>query len=983
MPDQAAASVSGQSPARLAGTLAAASLTAAERRLKGLLRTLTAFFLVATLALIVIAEINSVGAALQEAPWIGPAAATGALLVGVCSLAAGDPRRRFGLLAVIEAVLVVAALCQLAYLLAGSGADRALGAEVTGSDRFMIAVLIGELLLAAILFVFAAFARQARLQATIPELSSPWRSAAAAGLGPLLWLVGLLAAAGAVAAAIGPFVGSLDQLFEQPALSAHLAAGGAGGAILCFYIAAGLRDRVALVGLLILSLLVAVAAGLIVDQGHASQDDQISVLGFDTNAQDLVWIAVAAAAASALVLAALRRLAFRARLKPKYFGATEYRALMALADVIVQEPDEAVPPDEIARNVDDYINDIRAWRRILYRVGLIGLQLHPLLYLKAPFSALDEASRLDHLKTHLYRDVLLKLIPDFTRRYVQVMLRMATQLTYLGYYNDPRSFPSVGYQPFPERERYRVLDQAGKIPTPGEHPLNVNDSQSVDDRDIEADICVIGSGAAGAVLAYRLAEICTDESIVVLERGQYVQPKEFTWDEVKMISKLYGDGVFQQTEDFRFTVLQGSCVGGSTVVNNAVSIPLPERVLTRWNKRYLAGIDPGAFYDSSTAIENWLPISSQAEGPANPDIRLNPSAPKFLSGVEQRREADPDFVLETSAVRANIKGCLGCGYCNIGCRYGKKLSMLDTVLPWAQERFGDRVRIYADCPARKIVADGSGRVGSVRAKLGDGRKLNVQAKKVVVAAGTVASSRLLQRSGIGKGLPVGRNASFNMGAPLTAEFDDEMEAFDGLQISHLGLPKPERGWVFETWWNPPVSQALNMPGWFEDHYANMRRYQRLMAVGVLVGTERNARVGWSPTGPAIHYVPTAGDLRKLADGLIELGQILFAGGAKAVMVNAWDYYRFTSPNGLFELPTIMQDPSQVALGTGHPQGGNAMGSDPALSVVDPNFKVHGYANLFLCDASVFPSSITVNPQLTVMSLAHYAAPLIAAANGSP
>ena len=246
----------------------------------------------------------------------------------------------------------------------------------------------------------------------------------------------------------------------------------------------------------------------------------------------------------------------------------------------------------------------------------------------------------------------------------------------------------------------------------------------------------------------------------------------------------------------------------------------------------------------------------------------------------------------------------------------------------------------------------------------------------------MASPYLLLRSGVGKGLPVGRHVSFNMGAPLTAEFDEDLDAYDGVQISHIGRPPPERGWVYETWWNPPVSQALNMPGWFGAHYENMRRYRRLMAVGALVGTERNARIGRALTGgPAIHYTPTPTDMRKLADALIELGHILFAAGAKSIMVNAWDYYRFMSPTGLYELPTIMRDPTQVTLGTGHPQGGNAISSDPILGVVDPDFRVHGYSNLYVCDASVFPTSITVNPQLTVMALANYAAPRIA--EGTP
>jgi choline dehydrogenase-like flavoprotein len=283
------------------------------------------------------------------------------------------------------------------------------------------------------------------------------------------------------------------------------------------------------------------------------------------------------------------------------------------------------------------------------------------------------------------------------------------------------------------------------------------------------------------------------------------------------------------------------------------------------------------------------------------------------------------------------------------------------------------VRILAECEAEKIVA-GDGRARAVKAKLSDGRTLTVNAGKVVVAAGTIASSYLLLRSGIGSSLPVGKHVSFNMGAPLTAEFDEDLDAFDGLQISHIAVPDPKRGWVFETWWNPPVSQALNMPGWFETHYDNMRRYRKLMAVGALVGTERNASVGKALTGgPAVNYTPTAGDMRKLADGLGELGRILFAGGAKALMLNGWDFHRFTTPAALAELPAILSDPSMVTLGTGHPQGGNALGG-----VLDPDFRVRGYENLYVCDASVFPSSLTVNPQLTVMALADYAAPLIAA-----
>jgi choline dehydrogenase-like flavoprotein len=962
--------------ARVVGPAAASPLSAPEWRLKRLLHALTVLFALLTAGFFVY-ELAAWGDGLHGPPWTAGLVSSGFVLVALCALASGDPRRRAGLVVVLCGSLGVAAASQLAYLLAGEGAARPLGEAATFWDWAMLPLLAIE---AAALIAVLRLARAAGEASTPPPPQGHWRSAEDAGLRPLMALLGVLAAALGFAAVFGPFVDDLRGLFDQPLLSAHLGAGAVAAAGLCFYVAGEIRDRLPLVGVLPSALAVFALADLALDLPHATLDAPIDVLGAEPSQGTLLWGSLAAALLLATALAALRRVAFNRRLRPEFLDPTQYRALMALSDVIVQGPEEVVPPPEIAANVDHAFGRIRAARRRFHKFGLLAMQHHPVLYLKAPFSELDEESRMEHLDRHFYAAVRQKRFPpEPLRRFVQVMLRMANQLTYVGYYNDPRSHPSVGYEAFPQRQRYATLQAAGKIPEPGTHPLTVTEPSAVEEGEVEADVCVIGSGAAGAILAYRLAE--AGKSVIVLERGRYVEPQTFDSNEVEMIGKLYADGVFQQSEDFRFTVLQGSCVGGSTVVNNAVSIPLPEPVLARWNITHGTGIEPAAFHSATGAVEGWLGIHSQAEGPLNPDIRLNPSAGKFLAGVEAQATR-PGFKLDVNAVNANIDGCLGCGYCNIGCRYGKKLSMLDRVLPAAQADFGtDAVRIFSDCEVQRIVSAGDGerhRATRAEARLADGRRLRVRADKFVLAAGAVASPFLLQRSGIGKRLPVGKYASFNMGAPLTAEFDEELDAFDGLQISHVGLPARERGWVFETWWNPPVSQALNMPGWFSDHYENMRRYRRLMAVGALVGTERNGRIGKARTGgPAVHYVPTSGDMRKLADGLIELGQILFAAGAKAVMLNAWEYYRFTSPNGLYELPSIMADPSQVTLGTGHPQGGNAIGADPATSVVGPDFKVHGYSNLYVCDASVFPTSITVNPQLTVMSLAQYAAPAIA------
>jgi hypothetical protein len=70
---------------------------------------------------------------------------------------------------------------------------------------------------------------------------------------------------------------------------------------------------------------------------------------------------------------------------------------------------------------------------------------------------------------------------------------------------------------------------------------------------------------------------------------------------------------------------------------------------------------------------------------------------------------------------------------------------------------------------------------------------------------------------------------------------------------------------------------------------------------------------------------------------------------------------------------VETNPDALQVASAHPQGGNRMGEDIQKCVVDSKCKVHGFKNLYLCDASVFPTSLGVNPQITVMALANMTA----------
>ncbi|MGH2968794.1 MAG: GMC oxidoreductase, partial [Solirubrobacteraceae bacterium] len=325
-------------------------------------------------------------------------------------------------------------------------------------------------------------------------------------------------------------------------------------------------------------------------------------------------------------------------------------------------------------------------------------------------------------------------------------------------------------------------------------------------------------------------------------------------------------------------------------------------------------------------------------------------------------------------VHANISAdCLGCGYCNMGCGFGFKHSMLDTVLPWAQRDFPDRLHVLPEFEAENVVHRGgraTGVEGSHR-----GRRIVVHADEIVVAAGAVASSCLLQRSGIG-GDAVGAELYFNVNSPLTAEFPTRMDSFAGLQMSHAYLPAdgddaPE--FILETWFNPPATQALAMPGWFERHYANMRRYAYMACGGALTGTTSPARVKAGRRGPKIDYTPSREDLARVVSGVELMGRIFLAAGADRVMPATFAWHEFSSEGALEGLRSYVADNADLLLTSAHPQGGNPVGEPGQGGVADADFRVHGFGNLYVCDASVFPSSVTVNPQLTVLGMAQYAA----------
>jgi choline dehydrogenase-like flavoprotein len=737
-------------------------------------------------------------------------------------------------------------------------------------------------------------------------------------------------------------------------------------AVLCFIAAGDIRKYIVIVEVIILVMLLAMVSGLLLF--CFARNNYIMHTGNrDLPIRTMILYSTIFDTAINIALIILYRAAQRGRYSLAYFTPLQFRTLTALAEVVIDGEKELLKPRDIAHNVDRYMGSFLGKSKWVTRLAVLGIEIYPLFFLKPPASCMRPEDRKAFLEKHFYQDVTLRLAPPFLRMLVQAMIRMGKQLCFMGYYNDPRVFESIGYTRFSERKD--KAERISKFPIPPRKNLKVLHEKDVPEDSLTADVIIVGSGPGASILAKGLIEK-NHRSVLIVEKGNYVDPAQFNEDEIDMVSHLYADGALQLASDFRFQVIQGSCVGGSSVVNNAVCFDTPENILAKWNDQngLNACLDLDRYRQCNTNINSTVGVQ-KVPSLTIPEY-LNPGGKKFMEGIHKMGLDLPPNI--TGSVAANIHACLGCGYCNIGCAYGKKLSMLDTILPDTQANAPkDGLRILAACEAWKIKSRG-GSVSSIIAQFPSGRKIELKAHTYVISAGAVSSSILLQRSGIAVG-KAGQHLAFNMGSPITAVFPDIINAYDGLQISHFLEPGPDRGYVFETWFNPPMFQSTVMPGWWDDHYRNMHRYNRMACTGVLVPSESNARVRIAGlTHREIRYEPTKNDFETLLKGLVLAGEIYLEAGAECVMPNTFNYYEFRTRAELGRLAQIIKDNSDITLGTGHPQGGNPMSGTPSKGVVDPEFKVYGYDNLYVCDASVFPSSIGVNPQITVMSLADYA-----------
>jgi choline dehydrogenase-like flavoprotein len=503
-------------------------------------------------------------------------------------------------------------------------------------------------------------------------------------------------------------------------------------------------------------------------------------------------------------------------------------------------------------------------------------------------------------------------------------------------------------------------------------------SEIADLPSVEVDFVVVGSGPGGSAAAAVLT--AAGARVAVLEEGGHYTRRDFNMQESWAYPALYQEHGNRATEDLSIMILQGRNVGGGTTVNWTSSFRTPEQTLDLWASRHgVRGLDAATLAPHFEAVEKRIDV-----GHGDPDD-VNGNNRKLLEGAAK-------LGWGPKLIHRSVKGCARLGYCHLGCPLDAKRTSRTTYLA---DAVAAGANVYADCRATLVETD-RGRARAVVSEVLDrasdrprSRFVAYARRGVVLAAGAINTPALLLRSKAGTDSgQVGRRTFLHPTLPLVAFYDQPIEGYYGapqsVAVHHFADRGDRVGYFFETPPVHPMLAAIALPGFGDTHRKMMERLPYVQAtIALLIDGHHDDEGGTVTVGRdgriKIDY-PLAASVREAAVAAIaDMARLHLAAGAREVVTLHETPLVIKREADLDAIAAAPFGPNRHTMFTAHQMGGAAMGEDPARSVVDSRGRHHQIENLWIADGSVFPTSLGVNPQVSIYAHARLFATEIAKA----
>jgi choline dehydrogenase-like flavoprotein len=586
-------------------------------------------------------------------------------------------------------------------------------------------------------------------------------------------------------------------------------------------------------------------------------------------------------------------------------------------------------------------------------VQVVRLALRVFEWLPFPwrFSRLGVEARSQYLakmegsRFSVYRDLLL----------------LAKLLAMVGWARDERVRVAVGFE-----SRCAVADGP---PPPA---TDLGDLEPRGDGE-DCDVAIVGSGAGGAAAAATLAEAGLD--VLVLESGPYVDRDSYPTDPLEGLPLLYRDGGMTIAAGKpAIPVPVGRTVGGTTVINSGTCFRAPREVLDEWRD---GGIDwahdLGRVYSEAEKILQVTPLDLETLG-RNGQLCAEGARALGASG---------------GPISRNAGRCVQCSSCPLGCRLDAKRAAHVSYLPRAVAA-GARVR--AGVQVQRVLTENGQATGlacragmpttasqemrpkysaatnSAAGSPAAGRDWTVRAKAVVSAGGAFGTPELLLRSGI-RHPALGRNLHVHPAAWIGARYEEQVRGWEGVMQSYYVDQWQPQGILLEATFTPLSFGAQWLPGVGPALTDRVAHFDHIASIGVHLHDRSAGRVGLSSNGSLrLSYRLQEAEARQIQFGIARAAEIHFAAGATEVYPNVGPVS--VIPRGrLEEFEALRLKPADLRLEAFHPMSTARMGVDADTAVCDPRGTVRGTDGLYVADASLLPTSVGVNPMMTIIACA--------------
>ena len=489
-----------------------------------------------------------------------------------------------------------------------------------------------------------------------------------------------------------------------------------------------------------------------------------------------------------------------------------------------------------------------------------------------------------------------------------------------------------------------------------------------DRLDLEADVCVVGSGAGGGVIAGELAK--AGRRVVVLELGGYFNESDFNQHELWAYEHLYYKGGIPTTADGNVSILCGQNLGGGTTINWMTCFPTRDAVRREWASEHgLEGLDGPDFDRHLGAVLERIKANEECSDLNGPHLRMQEGCAALGWAFKTIvRNTDPETYDPESA-----------GYVHLGDQSGSRQGTQKTYLLDAA-RAG--ARFVVGCRADRITVE-NGRATGVEATWhgpdGSAAKVTVRAPQVVVACGALESPALLLRSGIG-GPEVGKHLRLHPGGAIGAIYSEPQEAWWGppqaAYSDEFADTGDGYGFLIEApAYGPALGAAVTPWESGEAHKKLISKGARSASLVYFVRDRGEGQVAIDSEGNAVQsYALTDPlDATNLRAARASVARIQAAAGAEEISVtHRGGHLQWTAGEDLEAFIDSMNaiPVEQIPLFSAHQMGSCRMGADPATSVTDPRGELHDTRGVWIGDGSALPSAPGTNPMVSIMAIAH-------------